>query len=645
MPSVKSCFNATLFRKNLTRFWPIWGLYLFILVLGIPLRFLNQGFSELESLQFLRSGISWALVFGGFSAMAVFSYLYNNRSVQLMHSLPITRDGLFVTNYLSGLLFLLGPNVIVFFLSVMAGGQGFHYSLVLWLAAQSLICFFFYSFAVYCAMFTGNILALPVFYGILNGLASALAAVLEELMRHFLFGFYGTNALDELILWLTPVARMYADLSTELRGEHYILHGMSAFLLYGLVAIPLTIAALLLYRRRRLETAGDLVAVPWVRPIFKYGVAFCVSVSLGSYLYYTFRSLYPPYRWSILIPLILAGLLGYYVAEMLLKKRFKVFSGGWKGALVFSLLLVAAFVVTDNDLIGFNRTPSNGSVSSITISNISSVPNDTGSYPNLILTQPDEIDQVLSLHRNIISNRAKIQAEEIANADNYRYAYDEMWEQQVLPGGGMVDVALYTYYNIRIEYTLTDGRTLRRNYYLPLYQDQLSQSDSMESQITALINRPALVDQAYWQDVPNDARLVDVALTINPNTKGNDNYHLPLEDDAAQDALLAAVKADMAAGRIGTRYIFDSVERYTNCYYNDIIFTFYRSSESDDNKNTRRDWEISVTLQTTATETLKVLRSLGYTDGDELITWADYYQQESGVKYSTDAVIATEKAG
>ena len=26
MPLKKSCFNQTLFRKNLARFWPVWGL-------------------------------------------------------------------------------------------------------------------------------------------------------------------------------------------------------------------------------------------------------------------------------------------------------------------------------------------------------------------------------------------------------------------------------------------------------------------------------------------------------------------------------------------------------------------------------------------------------------------------------------------
>ena len=47
MQSVKSYFNPTLFRKNLTRFWPIWGVYLFIWLLVLPLYLLNlRGYDE-----------------------------------------------------------------------------------------------------------------------------------------------------------------------------------------------------------------------------------------------------------------------------------------------------------------------------------------------------------------------------------------------------------------------------------------------------------------------------------------------------------------------------------------------------------------------------------------------------------------------
>lgn len=68
-----------------------------------------------------------ALIFGLLSAMAVFSYLYNSRSVGLMHTLPLKREGLFLTNYLSGLSCFLLPNLAVFVLSLgrrSPGGGG-----------------------------------------------------------------------------------------------------------------------------------------------------------------------------------------------------------------------------------------------------------------------------------------------------------------------------------------------------------------------------------------------------------------------------------------------------------------------------------------------------------------------------------------
>ena len=61
-----------------------------------------------------------ALVFGILSAMAVFSYLYNSRSVGLFHALPVRREGLFLTNYLSGLSFMLLPSLVVFFCTLLA---------------------------------------------------------------------------------------------------------------------------------------------------------------------------------------------------------------------------------------------------------------------------------------------------------------------------------------------------------------------------------------------------------------------------------------------------------------------------------------------------------------------------------------------
>ena len=172
MWSATSYFNFTLLRKNFARFWPIWSLYGLFWLAVLPLNILSNrihwdgGMARSLPLNYLDGGPSAAValtaLFGLLCAMAVFSYLYASRSVGMLHALPLRREGLFLTNYLSGLLFLLLPNLAVFLLALAAevfAGTVVFSSLFTWLVVVSLFGLFFYSFAVFCAMFTGHVLA------------------------------------------------------------------------------------------------------------------------------------------------------------------------------------------------------------------------------------------------------------------------------------------------------------------------------------------------------------------------------------------------------------------------------------------------------------------------------------------------------
>lgn len=108
MRSKTSCFNSTLFRKNLSRYWPLWGLASFggaMFPLAMLLELLHNGFrfwSPLETRQAYYTVLSYgvpviSIVYAILCAMAVWSYLYNARSVGMMHTLPVRREGLFVT--------------------------------------------------------------------------------------------------------------------------------------------------------------------------------------------------------------------------------------------------------------------------------------------------------------------------------------------------------------------------------------------------------------------------------------------------------------------------------------------------------------------------------------------------------------------
>ena len=71
------------------------------------------------------------------------------------------------------------------------------------LLAAVLSVLFFYSFAVLCMMFTGQILAAPVFYGTLNFLAVGMEYLVRTFAGNFLYGYSGYSA-PETFAFLSP---------------------------------------------------------------------------------------------------------------------------------------------------------------------------------------------------------------------------------------------------------------------------------------------------------------------------------------------------------------------------------------------------------------------------------------------------------
>lgn len=604
MPFGKSCskpcswWNTTLFLKNAARFWPLWVVYLAAWVLILPVNILNDGWRD----NFLSGvpGVSlfFAVVWGVLCATAVFSYLYNGKSVGLMHALPLRREGLFLTNYVSGLSFMLAPTLLVYLLSLLAQSFADPLALTLWLALQVLETLFFYSFAVFCAMFTGNLVALPIFYGILNGLATGIYMVLSTLFSQFAYGYAGDLGLWPVVDWLTPVLKLGNNIELwRAEDASCVLINWHIALIYGGVGLLLAAAALLLYRRRALEGAGELVTVRPVRPVFKYGVAFCSAVVLGAWLYGFLTPAIPSGTWSILVVLLLCGALGYFVAEMLLRKSFRVFKRSWRGAAVFSVLLIAAVAGMEFDLLGFNVVPDRNQVVRVELASSSSLPYDSVNRQSLTFTDPADVNAVMELHRLISSSKAENKAQ---LADMERSGIT--WE----PVSSAKDryVQTRTSQEFRFIYTMSDGRQIERRYNVPILASGLQNSDSLESRYTALLNQPATRAQAYWGGVPEGARLVSASVEYY-NSEGGDYVSVSL-DEANQDALLAAVKADMDAGRLGVRFLLETAEYQELASEDALFFEFYlpRAQRPDE---AAASFTVRVSLQSTAAAALALL--------------------------------------
>ena len=658
MASGTSYFNPALYRKTVSRFWPLWAAWGLLWMLLLPLLMVNR---YVETLRwsggvlaeaqnallenavgvnsFLQMGVLFAAMFGVLAAMAVFSYLYTSRSACMMHALPLRRESLFLTQYLSGLSFLILPLAVVALCTLAVElvllppaywGNALP-QVGVWLVGESAVCLFFFSFASFCAMFTGHILALPVFYGVFNGLVMVVHFLVVNLMEEFFYG-YVSKTMPQWVEWWTPLGKLSQACSPNYGAEHsVILSGQAggvayypdledpqAVAVYAVVGLVLTVAALAVYRRRHVESAGDVVSVALVRPVFRCGVAFCSGLCLGvltSMLFGWYRSEVPV---ALIFWVLAWTAVGYFVAEMLLRKSFRVWSA-WKGGLGMVAVMALLCAVCVFDLFGVEtRVPSVGKVESVHLDADAGYPYDDGSLELFAKDDPELISRIIALHQAVVDDRER------ASLDYQGKRGDE-------------------YVTLRFQYILQGGGTMERTYHsVPVYKNELSQEDSLTWQVNDLLQDRALVEEMYNFDSFEEGKLTEIYLS-GVAQEGEEGYtELYLDEFSASQRmeLWQAMRSDFDEGTIGVRYLFDDGERLENTLRTDLTFVWEveekeaeRSGTGSGSATVAYSRSVTITLTPDARHTLSYLEQSGALEGHRLVSNQEYWGGDTYTYY------------
>ena len=581
MRSVTSYFNRELLRGALQRTWPLWAAYTLIWLLLLPVTLFirlsdrhivySRPTLSYELLSTgLPSGAMMAAVFGIFFAMAMFAYLTNSRATNGMHAMPIRREGLFLTHYLAGLFCQVVTLLVSFALAALvtaAFGVFDGYAVGMGLLLCVLLVLFFYSFGVLCMVCVGQILAGAVFYGILNFLFVGMEVLLRSFAGNFLYGYDGRSSAFSTAP-LSPPVEIASSLSVS-----YVYDGidpigvrvfhLGTFAAYAAAGLVLAALALLLYRKRRSEMTGNTVAIGWLRPVFKYGVAFCSAFSLGQLLsYFVFELTDSTYTAGALIGtiacMIFAGLIGYYAAEMLLKKSFRVFKTSWKGALATSAVLILIGLSFPLDLTGYqSRVPEQSDIVSATVDLYGG--NVSGSFN---LSGQESIALLRDAHCAVITDKAR------QTEYNRRY----------VPFNG--DTC-----TLRITYELADGTELFRSYDLSTDEALLSDPSSPESALTKLANcteiTRARVLGGWVPDHLEELRITGGYLNCSYYSDGKYSHSQEAELNAAQaNSAFTALMQDCDAGSIESADLFAAEE--DDCeYYLSLELWYFDPSDSE----------------------------------------------------------------
>lgn len=577
MKSRTSLFNRCVSKDLLRRFWPLWTSYFALMILLLPVSNYNtytfrlnqyagwNGMSAVRNIIYsdCPALVVVALVVGVIAAMAMFGYLYNTKSCGMMNALPLKRGTMFTTAYLTGLLPLIAANVIAELITMLAlaiAGAPDVLCVFNRLAVSVMCTVTFYGFAVFCAMLTGNLLVLPLLYAALG----CAAWICEGCLRHILSEFvYGMTVQTHIFDWLSPAVTLTNEVGTRVVEGDLVFNGMGLAAAYCAAGIAFSLIALWLYKRRSMESASDTVAIPALRPVFKYcmtfGGALVAAYALYSACFYGTRGLAT--AGAELLLMLLGAFVGYFAARMIIHKSIDVFRKDWRGFIVSACIIVAFVACAELDVLGFEkRTPDPDSIARASI------------YYSTAYEQPDNIRDIVTLQKQIMAHKAENEQAEYLSYINF-------------------------------EYTLKNGKIIKRAYQVDFTDAAQNSPDSDIGKAQELLNRPEAIEERTALKIPVNPDTVEYA-TLEWVLDAEEYYgeSVRLTPEQMTELYETCILPDIADGTLGLDWMTWGEEYYNTTTNVSINFSL-RLRDQEAPMGVLRDYKY-LTVTTKAERTL-----------------------------------------
>ena len=465
--NIKSFFNTTVLKKDLTRFLPLWVIYL---ILGLLVLMTTMGDMYFIVARAAANSLNWlsvvTMIYALITAQLLFGELFQSKMCNAIHALPVRREGLFFSHFAAGMIMNLGPNLVIALFGMLSLDRLWFVALLWWLAL-SLQYLIFFGMAVFCMHCAGNRFAGVALYALVNFVSMVAMWFFDLIYLPMLYGIELTEKLQNIFHLFSPVVKLAGsgewlviEHSATCKAVHHSSYDMiytcsyyfkefgdiwGYLLIAAVVGIGFAAAAFFIYRKRHMESAGDFVSFKPMGTVF----TLLASATLGLLLYEL-----------VDIPgFIVGALIGFFVCRMLLERTIKVFNKkSWLYLTGLCLLMGLTLVLTAFDVTGITRRiPEVQDVESVTIadSHLSSWRLEELSAKKdddrIVLTGADPYYQYG--RDGMMTLRSENQIEDI------REIHRLLIEEGNAVKNGAKDV-----YTVTIHYKLKNGTTLTRYY-------------------------------------------------------------------------------------------------------------------------------------------------------------------------------------
>ena len=623
-------FNMTLYKRNLKRFWPLAVISLIaaFFIFIVP-EFGSRSFhipytGQLDIMpQLAMYSSAFVPIISIITAISVFGYLHNPKASVFISALPVTRLNLYITNWLSGLSLMLIPVLLI---GVLYGILliGFpvpsgHY--MIWLGIMIAVHIIFFSMAVFVTFLTGNPIMQAVFYFLINFIVIIFYGIGNFIASTMVFGYFSMRTIPIIVYILTPTSAIINNLSSLAINAPFTVNKLHAFLFWGIYLVFALIVAIFgycLYRRRRIESAGEIILHKPVRSIMIYLIGFLFGAFLGYILTVIIYGNLNNFMFTIwmAVSVALLGSLGCLFARMFIYKRFQVLQSAWKGIILYITAIIALTLFIRLDVSGYERrVPNADDVAAVSFTtglhyhpmnfNDEWEPSNAFLYGGnwslswqyiqhqQALGQPlmtDDIMKEIKLRTpDFFESREAIEAA-------VRMHKAIIGDKSILENTSW-NTSRITYF---LTYTMKDGSIITRQYVMPI--NEVPMPDSVVAMLE-LYNQPEAVNKRNrFLNFP-DYALLDIAVPIYLGSGFDEQYghrsfygsaklipheaHLPLlealRQDAADGILGFTRQRDLSGSILYTVDNLSSIDMFNiELFYNHIAIGIPRAFEPDE---------------------------------------------------------------
>ncbi len=535
--------DLTLFKKDFTRFSPVWLIWCVMYLIGGYMLYSNgQDLTDRYDI-FPAPFVIANMIYGFVCAATLFGYLFDPKECITTHCLPIRREHQFLIHLLSGFVMHIVPSGI-FCMSIAPLCSGNVFSLFGFMVLQFA---FFFGLGIFCVMLTGRKFAAAAVFALINFAAPLAYFATDILYIPFLPGI--DLDADPFMQFCPPATMIFQSFDQSRSWESGIDFAAytQTLTIFAAIGVGLMLLSLVLYRIRKLECAEHFMAFPKLNILF-----ILVSTLAGGCIFTSFFSLLT-FASSYWIMLGFGIVVGYFASIMLLHRSSKVFNlKSMAGLAAIAVVLAGSVLVTKMDPLGLiTYLPSVDQVSRVELRSYE------GSSSFYFTEDPAQIEKLEQLHQVLIDQSTL-----------------EPYSSSDLPPQ-----------DVHLTYQMKDGSTVKRTY---------RAVDSVREQINWYISQPEYqLGISTLEELLEKIEYVDLTVYHTQNYEDEGRYSL---NRTEQEALLKIFFEECKAGKMyGTSLYYYSGEETAETVY-DLLIDL-------EDKTTKDDYDISNTYHFEIPET------------------------------------------